>query len=338
MRQHLPALVACVAAMACAAQQTPRTSDEIFASPAAEAARQHAPDLYGRAKSAWASADEAQRRKDRPAADDYRAEARLWLAAAMTEADRIQMELRRAEVQSEEERWAIQLARDQEASAAVARDISSSQAKAVARKEAERLTGLQQKSFVSGETLDAVLARVRLNLALAEAIGATDAQLLPLRERVELITRKKVVPAEMAEELLSNSEELIGEIQAQWPEPGPGAATELVETAMVKGFAADRLPTGVLIRSDRFFTSAGQVSNATVKRFQELVSGFPHGPIACQVSVPERQSPDWARRTARLIERLRRVDDRRRIAISMAVVKSLSIGVVQCTFAAYREP
>ncbi len=338
MRPYLLPIVACVAAVACAAQQTTRTSDELFASPAAEAAREHAPDLYGRAKSAWAAADEAQRRKDRPAADDHRAEARLWLAAAITEADRIQVDRRRAEVQSEEERWAKQLARDQEAAAVVAQDISSAQARAVARKEVERLEALQDSSVVSGGTLDAVLARVRLNLALAEAIGATDEQLLPLRERAELVARKGAVPAETAQALLSKSEELIGAMRADWPEPGPGAATELVETAVVKGFSADRLPTGVLIRSDRFFTSAGQVSNATVERFHELLVGFPHGPIVCQVAVPELQSRDWARRIARLIERLRRMDDRGRVAISMAVSKSLGAGVVQCTFAAYRDP
>jgi hypothetical protein len=315
-----------------------RTSDALFTSAAAEAAHQYAPDLYGRAMTAWTEAEEAQRHKDGHAADDHRTEARLWLAAAIVEADRIQMDRRRAALQNEEERWAKQLARDQAASAIVARDISRYEARAVALREAERLAALQKSPVVSGATLDAVLTRVRLNLALAEALGAADEELLPLLRSVDLMARKRSESAKLAEALLSDSEELLGTIRGQWPEPRPGDSVELVETALTKGFAADRLASGVLIRSDRFFTSGGQVSNATVKRFHGLLAGFPHGPVACQVSVPESQSRDWAKRIALLVERMRRIDDSGRVSTSMLETQSLSAGVVQCTFASYREP
>lgn len=328
----------CVTAAACGGTQTTRTSDALFTSPAADAAHEYAPDLYARAMTAWTEAEEAQRRKDGHAADDHRTEARLWLAAGIVEAERIQVDRRRAELQSEEERWAKQLARDQAASAVVARDISRYEARAVALREAERLVALQESSVVSGATLDAVLARVRLNLALAEALGAADEQLLPLLQRVDLIARKRSESAKVAESLLSNSEELLGKIRGQWPEPRPGASAELVGTALTKGFAADRLASGVLIRSDGFFTSGGEVSNATVKRFHGLLAGFPHGPVACQVSVPEAQSRQWAKRVALLVERMRRMDDSGRVSTSMVETQSLGAGVVQCTFAAYREP
>jgi len=137
---------------------------------------------------------------------------------------------------------------------------------------------------------------------------------------------------------LSKSEALIGEMRAQWPEPRPGASTELVETALVTGFAADRTGIGAVIRSDRFFTSGGQVSSATVKRFHGLLAAFPHGPVACQVAVPELRSRVWARRVAQLVERLRRMDDPGRVSTSMVVTRSLPAGAVQCTFVAYREP
>ena len=331
-------VASCVVVLGCAAQQTPRASDSLFASPAAEQAREHAPDLYHQARTAWAQSDEAQRRKDDQAADDRRTEARLWLAAAVAEAARIELDLRRAELQREEERWAKQLARDQAASAVVARDISRYEARAVALREAERLAAMSKSPIVSDAALDAILTRARLNLALAEALGATDEQLLPLRKRADVVERRHPESAKLAEALLLKTEALIGEMRAQWPEPAPGASTGLVETALVMGFAADRMGSGVVVRSERFFASSGKVSGATVKRFHGLLEAFPHGPVACQVAVPELRSRVWARRVALLVERLRRMDDPGRVSTSMVVTQSLSAGAVQCTFAAYREP
>jgi len=254
----------CVSGLGCAAQHTTWTSDSIFDSPAAELGREHAPDLYEQAQTAWAGAEEAKRRRDEQAAEDRRTEAQLWLAAAVAEAERVRLDLRRAELQREEERWAKQLARDQEASAVVARDISRYAARAVALEEAERLTTLSEALTVSDAALDAILTRVRLNLALAEALGATDVQLSPLRTRTEGIARKRPQFAKAAEALLLDTEGLIGRMRAEWPEPRPGASTELVETAWVIGFAADRVGDGVLIRSERFFTSKGNVSIGAV--------------------------------------------------------------------------
>jgi hypothetical protein len=331
-------VASCAAGIACAAQQTTRTSDTLFATPGAELAREHAPDLYEEAQTAWAEADAAERRKEQQVADDRRTEARLWLAAAVTEAERVQLDRHRLELQGEEEHWAKQLARDQEASAMVARDISRYEARAVALREAERLVALSEGAAASPGTVDAILTRVQLNLALAEALGAGDEQLLPLRERADAIARKRPPSAKAAEALLLKTQALIGQMRAQWPEPRPGTSTELVETALVTGFAADRMGSGVVIRSERFFKSEGQVSSATVKRFHGLLGAFPHGPVACQVAVPELRSRVWARRVAQLVERLRRMDDPGRVSTSMVVTQSLSAGAVQCTFAAYREP
>lgn len=328
----------CAAIGACAGSQGARTSDLLFSTPEADLAREHAPDLYGQAELASAHALEAERQKDEPAADDYRTESRLWLAAAIVESERVQLDRRRAEFQGQEEHWAKQLARDQQAAAAVARDISRHEANAVALREAERLAALNESTTVSDATLDAVLARVRLNLALAQALGATDEQLLPLGERADLVARKRPNAARVAESLLVESEILIGQTRADWPEPRPGASTALVETASVAGFAADRLGSAVLIRSGRFFSPNGQVSSATVRRFIGLLEAFPHGPVACQVAVPELSSRGWSRRVAQLVDRLGRMDKPGRVSTSMAATESLAAGTVQCTFAAYRDP
>lgn len=327
-----------LATLACAARGPVRTDDTLFASAGAELAREQAPDLYGRAKAAEAAAVEARRRKDDRAAEDHQTEARLWLAAAVTEAERVQLEQRRAELQQEEERWATQLARDQEACAIVAQDISRYEARAVALQEANRVAALSEHSAPSDATLDAVLTRVRLNLALAEALGATELQLAPLRERADAMGSRPARSGKGAEGLLLDTEALIGQMRAQWPEPRPGASAELVDTALVTGFLADRLPTGVTVRSERFFHSNGQVSMATVRRFGGLLSAFPHGPVVCQVSVPELRSRVWVQRVAQLVQRLQDVDESKRVSVGMVAHDALRAGAVQCTFAAYLEP
>lgn len=337
LMRSLVAVCVCVVLPACAAQQTPSASDTLFASPAADLAKERAPDLHRNAEIAWFAADQAEREGAEQAADDLRTEARLWLAAAAAEAERVELDRRRMELQAEEERWAKQLARDQAAAGVVAQDISRYEARSVALREAHRLSPASDGGSTE-ETVAALLTRVRLNLALAEALGAKESELRPLDERANSIERQYPKSAKRAETLLLQTEALIGDMRAQWPEPLPGASAELIETALVLGFTADRITTGVIVRSERFFTSSDHVSSATVKRFHGLLEAFPHGPVACQVAVPELRSRVWARRVASLVERFGRMDDPSRVSTGMVVTDALGAGTVQCTFAAYRGP
>ena len=323
---------------ACGGQQATRSSETLFSTPEAEHARELAPDLYALAEAASARADQEKSRKDSQIEKDFRTESELWLSAAVAEAERIELQRRLDALQREEERWAQQLARDQQASAVVATDIARYQARSVALREAERVAALSEARTASDATLDAVLTRVQLNLALAEALGASEAQLRSLRQRADAMARNRPKSAQVAEALLLDTEALIGDMRAKWPSPRPGASTELVETARATGFSADRTGTGVVVRSARFFTADGQVSPATVKRFAGLLAAFPHGPVACQVAVPELQSRAWSQRVARLIDRFQRIDDPTRLSTSMVATESLGAGSVQCTFAAYRGP
>lgn len=332
--RNLVAVAVWLVLPACAAQQTPSTSDSLFASPAAELAKELAPDLHRNAETAWSAADRAEGDGDERAADDFRTEARLWLAAAAAEAERVELDRRRIELQAEEERWAKQLARDQAAAGVVAQDISRHEARSVALREAQRLSPASDRGSTE-EIVTALLTRVRLNLALAEALGAEESELQPLDERVDLIQRQYPKSAKRAETLLFETEALIGAMRAQWPEPLPGAASELIETALVTGFTADRTNTGVIVRSERFFKASGQVSSATVKRFHGLLEAFPHGPVACQVAVPELRSRVWARRVASLVKRFGQMDDPGRVSTGMVVTDAFGAGTVQCTFAAY---
>jgi hypothetical protein len=253
------------------------------------------------------------------------------------EAERVQLDRARDELQGEEERWAKQLARDQEASAVVASDISLLQARAAALREAERIARPGEGPSAQDATSDAIVTRIRLNLALAVALGATEERLRALQERADEIARQRPKSPKLAEALLRDTEILMGDLRAQWPSPRPGSSTELVETAWFTGFSAERTHSGVVIRSGRFFASGGQVSMATVQRFHGLLAAFPHGPVACQVAVPELQSRIGSRRVAELVERLQ-TENATRLSTSMVVTEALSEGTVQCTFLAYREP
>ena len=327
--------LAFVTLLACASGQTRTTSPPIFEAPGAALAEELAPDLYRQAEIAWGAAEQAAQRGAEAAHRDHRTVARLWLAAAIVEADRVELERRRLALQAEEEQWGRQLAKDQAAASLVAEDISRYEARAIALREAERLSNSPRRGPSQAQT-SALLTRVRLNLALAKALGADDSAVEPLDARARMIEERYPDSAERADELLHDSESLIGDMREKWPEPLPGASVELVETALVTGFSADRGNTGVVIRSERFFTASGQVSAATVKRFGGLLDAFPHGPVACQVAVPTLGNRAWSRRVAALVERFARLEDPSRISTGMVATDALAGGTVQCTFAAYR--
>lgn len=319
---------------ACGAKQSGPTTEALFETPAAERAKELAPDLHRRAEVAWEASENADREGDDDAAADLQTEARLWLAAAATEAERIELDRRRLALQTEEERWATRLGRDQEATAIVAQDISRYQAQALALREAERLSPIHGGDS-NREVVGALLTRARLNLALAEALGAAPEQLTPYDAEARAIERQAPTAAARAERLLLDTESLVGSMRGQWPKPLPGADTELVETALAMGFEADRVATGAIVRSGRFFTPAGKVSSSTVQRFVGLMSAFPHGPVACQVAVPARSRRAWPPRVATLVERLQRGAEPGRVSTGMVVTDALAAGTVQCTFAAY---
>jgi len=313
------------------------SSSPLFASPAAQRGAALAPDLHARARLAWQAADAASGDRSSNEEEDRRTEARLWLAAAIAEADRIELDRRRLEVQAEEERWAKQLARDQRAAADVARDISRFEARAVALAEAERLS-VPPDAASDQRVVGAMITRARLNLALAQALGAAEDDLRVLDQEADAIERRAPRSAERAHALLLETDALIGGMRARWPEPLPGAATDLVQTALATGFTADRNASGVIVRSGRFFTPSGNISSATVQRFSGLLAAFPHGPVACQTAVPATAERAWSRRVAALVERFGRLEHADRVSTGMVVTEALGAGTVQCTFAAYRGP
>ena len=237
-----------------------------------------APDLYTNAKLAFAAADEAARDDHDRKAEDLRTEGRLWLAAAVTEAERVQLDQKRLELQEQEEKWGQQLARDRAATEELAREIALQEARALALEEAERLSAARREETGSAELFDALMFRLRTELAVARAFGAPEAELNALEQERAELQRSSRKSARAAEALLAEASALVGRMRATAASPGPGASTELVQTAQISGFEADQDATGTVVRSDRFVSASGNVSTDKLGRMRALLEAFPHGP------------------------------------------------------------
>lgn len=318
---------------ACGAQQTKQTSELLFDSAAADQAREHAPDLYANAKAAWSEYEKATA-EGREDASELRTVARLWFAAAVTEAERVELERRRLVVQQKEERWGKQLARDRDAAAEVARQIALREARQIALKEAALLSSRDEPP-ASEEVFEALLTRFRFELALARALGAPSREVEQLQREAAALDDSPWKSAAAADRLLSRASALVGETRKATALPRPGAAPELVEAAEVSGFSANQTRSGVIVRSDAFFRPDGAISMRPVQRMRTLVDSFPHGPVVCQIVVPNPESRAWSRRSQKLAEVLTITEDAARVSAQPIPSSALPPGTTQCTFVGY---
>ena len=69
MRRVALTLACCALGWSCAGQSASRSSETVFSTPAAEHARERAPDLYQRAEAAWSRAEQVKGRKDEAIAE-----------------------------------------------------------------------------------------------------------------------------------------------------------------------------------------------------------------------------------------------------------------------------
>lgn len=326
-------LLGLLLAAACGGQQTRQTSELLFDSPVADQAREHAPDLYANARKAWSEYEKATA-EGRADAADLRTVARLWFAAAVTEAERVELERRRFVVQQEEERWGKQLARDRDAAAEVARQIALREAQEIALKEAALLSSRDEQPG-SEEVFDALRTRFRFELALARALGAPSREVERLEREAEALDNSPWKSAAAADRLLSEASVLVGEARKATALPRPGAAAELVESAEASGFSADQTRSGVIVRSDAFFRSDGAISMRRVQSMKTLVGSFPHGAVVCQIVVPNQESRAWSRRSQKLAELLTVTEDAARVSVRSIASSALPPGTTQCTFVGY---
>lgn len=317
-------------------RQASQTVELMLSSPLAELAQALAPDLYTNAKLAFAAADDAARHGKDERAEDLRTEGRLWLAAGVAEAERVQLDQKRLELQDEEEKWGKQLARDRAATGEIAREIARQEASGLALAEADRLAAARQNPEGSAELVEALMFRLKTELAVAEAFGAPADELRPLRQESVALERASRKSARAVEALLAETSALVGRMRAEAPQPAPGASTELVDAALAAGFSADQDGSGTVVRSERMVSGSGLLSTRNLAHMQSLLDAFPHGPVLCELQISARtSSARWDKAAAQLSRAFSEAGNPGRVSFTTASVPGLDPGTLQCRFSAY---
>ncbi|MCB9613586.1 MAG: hypothetical protein H6721_28165 [Sandaracinus sp.] len=241
-------------------------------------ARRDAPDLVAAADLAREDAERAAEEGDGKAADDHATRARLWLDAALVEAERIRLDRERRAILEEAEaaaaeadaleaeRVAIAARARHEAAAEVAR-VQMQAAFAAAERLEER--GRRHRGpDVDRTRRDAAIAleaRTQLLVAAARALGATDEELAPL-EATPTPPTDPAARLAAADARHREASAVLGRRRATLP-VGPEAVASLVEAAREHGLEPVMTPEGLVL--------PGASDHVLV----DLATAFPHGPV-----------------------------------------------------------
>ncbi len=237
---------------------------------------ERAPDLLARAREARDRAERAAADGDEEAAADYATEARLWLRAALVEADRLALEAARLETEREEAQVAERLAEAQAQHRAQSAAIGRERAAAVAREQMElafTAAEVRETRRRDPNAMDplaaarAFLDRSRLLVAAAKALGATETgELLDALDAAPTTRDGNRALAE-ALELHRRALSLLGQARADSPVDAAVVAS-LVESAEERGLTVSLTPDGAFVSFGR--SEASKVA--------DLLRQFPHGP------------------------------------------------------------
>ena len=238
---------------------------------------QRAPDLLSRAERARDRAEEAAADGDNEAAADYATEARLWLRAAMVEADRLELEDARLTDEREEEAVAQRLAHTRARRRAHESEVGRERAAAVAREQMERAfeaaeareTRRRQPDAMSpAAAARAFIDRARLLTAAARALGAPEDRVSELLHELDEAPAAGGALLRQALALHRRALSLLGHARAGSPVT-PAVVASLVEAAQERGLEVSVAPDGA-------FVSPGRRDETKVA---DLLRAFPHGPV-----------------------------------------------------------
>ncbi len=259
-------------------------------------ARERAPDMVAAAERAREAASRAQEAGDVVAADDHATRARLLLAAAVAESDRIDAEQRRIASEARADVAEETVARDRAAlarveeetrrllAARVAREVAA-QTRAIAElDEARRYrASAAEREAMYAEASVALQKRARLVLAAAEALGTSAEDLEPARD---LIDRARTArPASRAMQLSDDGNRaalrLLGEARARGDAPSAGEVGTLMEALRTAGFTVDQLDRGLAVTIE---SGNARASASRIRRFADIASAHPHGPLQVEAT------------------------------------------------------
>ena len=244
---------------------------------------QRAPDLLARAERAREASRASESKGNDAAAADYATEARLWLRAALVEADRLELTAVRIVDESDEERAAVALAETRSARRALEADLGRERAAEVAREQMEvAFTAARARedpiAARRGAATDvdrraaarAFVDRARLLTAAAMALGATNEQSASLSEALQ----NHREPRDARQSLLAaiglhrRALSLLGEARARSP------VTVQTIKSLVEA-ARERELDIVIDAEGAFIAMPARRADAVA----ELLRQFPHGPV-----------------------------------------------------------
>ncbi|MFW6051763.1 MAG: hypothetical protein ACODAU_11345, partial [Myxococcota bacterium] len=247
------------------------------------------PDLAAAAERARREAERAARRGAEEEADDHATRARLLLAAAITEAERLEHE----EARRDAERRARELeARALEAERERSRIVRRTRrrlAAQVAERQAERAfahaaeveqrharwRGREAKARYR-EAAAALRERAHLLLAAAMAMGLEEDAVTAVRGRIEASENERVphVALAEAEEAVRAALGVLGEVRARREGPSEAEVATLWQTAREMGLKVQRSARGTVLAP-----RDGRWSSTARGRLVSLLKGHPHGPV-----------------------------------------------------------
>ena len=305
MRRAFSLIVLLVAGCAGAPPSAVETTAERFRAPEAETARERAPDIWAQADRARQEAEEAQRSGDSRAAADHATRARLLLAAAIAEADRLEVEERRLEMEEQARALEEQTSRDvtarlelqaemgRRASARVAAQQAAMAFQRAAEDEGRRYRATNdERARLHREAADILLRRATLVLSAAEAMGATPARAAQVTDVIEEAeqTDEPALRMQRAHDAVRGAFVALGEARASREGPAPDEIAALREAASQAGFTVEQDDRGVVVRADGIFAGrAARPSPAARRRLAQLaaiVAAHPHGPVQVHSFVP----------------------------------------------------
>jgi colicin import membrane protein len=324
-----------------------------FAQTDAQHARELAPDLYARAERAW---QDAKRATEPDAALDHETRARLLLAAAVAEAERIVLDRAASaaearytealEQRAELERTRVELEQ------AAARDRAALDARAEAARVFQRAEPAQRGAHGAAErdaqrASDAEVVRrhALLMLAAADALGLSGerSNQLALTIAAAEHAANGAAALEAAHAALAAVERALGDARkARGAIPTQAEIAALVALAQERGLEAQASPQGVVVALDGVFaTGSAQltaVGRPKLDQAAALARAHPHGSI--EIVVPAGAHAAGARsiagaRAERIARILRTATDPARLQAQFPTAIERSADHVQLVFAAY---
>lgn len=275
------------------ARSRSEVSTAMFSTKAARRAETMVPDLHSQAKQAHQAAQQAHVAGDGAAAADHETRARLWLAAAVVEAERIEIERRRLRVlrQSEEfaglaqhmeqSRWDADDEAEREAAAKIATQEAERAYAEAARAESKRASRGKKGGKGAGETYRQAqrffAERARLLAAAATAMGASVHEADAVAESARRAESKKDESGlEEALRAYQRAQVLLGRVRAQRARPTLDEAAALRREAKEARFQVEQYDEGLVVRIPSLWRG-GALDRESVRRMASLILAHPHG-------------------------------------------------------------